>query len=41
MTFSLIFNIDEDVIQIYNNKDIKFFYKDLVNIALENYQSIN
>ena len=34
MAFSFVLGIDEDVIQIYNNKDIKLFYKDFVNIAL-------
>ena len=32
-----IFSIDEDIIQIYNNKDIKFFYYNFVNITLKVY----
>ncbi len=35
MAFFLIFDIDENVIQIYNNEDIKLFYQNLVDIALE------
>ena len=41
MAFFFIFDIDEDIIQIYNNKNIKLFRKNLINIALENCQSDN
>ena len=39
VVFFLVFGVDEDIIQIHNNKDIKFFRKDLIDIALEGYQS--
>ena len=35
VAFSFIFGIDKDIIQIYNNEDIKFFYKNLIDVALE------
>ena len=35
MTLSFVLDIDENIIQIHNNKDIKFFYKDFINIVLE------
>ena len=41
MTFFFVFDIDENVIQIYNDKNIKLFCKDLNNIALEGCQSIS
>ena len=31
----LILGVDEDIIQIYNNKNIKFFSQDLIDITLE------
>lgn len=40
MYLTQIFNIDEDVIYIYNDKNDKFFSKDLINIALKTDQSI-
>ena len=40
MTPSLIFSVDENIIQTYNNKDIKLFYQDLIDISLEAGQSI-
>ena len=40
MTLTLILNVDENVIQIYDNEDIKLFCQDLVDIALEAGQSI-
>ena len=40
MAFFLIFDIDKNIIQIYNDEDIKFLYKNPVNIALEYCQSI-
>lgn len=36
-----IFSIDENVVQIYNNKNRKLFYDDLVYIALERDQYIS
>ena len=35
MTISITINIHENVIQIHNNKDVKFLSKNLVNISLE------
>ena len=35
MLFSLVFNIDKDVITIYYHKNVKFFCQNLVNIALK------
>ncbi len=35
-----VFSIDQDVIQIYYNKDIKFFNKDLVDVILKTGQYI-
>ena len=35
MFFSLGFGIDEDVIKIYYYENVKLFYKNLVNVALE------
>ena len=40
MAFALIFGVDEDIIQIYTDKDIEFFRKNLINVALEYYQSV-
>ena len=40
VAFSFIFGVNEDIIQIYNDKNIKFFHKDFINIALE-YCQIN
>ena len=40
VAFSLVFGIDEDIIQIYNDKDIEFFYKDLMDVALECCRSV-
>ena len=40
VTIFFVLTIDKDIIKIHNNKDIKLFYKDLVNIALEGCQSI-
>ena len=31
----LILSIDEDVIQINNDEDIKFLYQDLINVTLD------
>ena len=38
--FVPVFDIDQNIIQIYNNKNIKFFYKNLVNISLKRSQHI-
>ena len=35
VTLTSIFGINQDVIEVYNNKNIKFFRQDFVNIALE------
>ena len=35
VSISVIIGIDEDVVQIYDNKDIKLFSKNLVDVSLE------
>ena len=40
MAFTLIFGIDKNIIPRYNDKNIKFFWKNLIDIALENCQNI-
>ena len=40
VTLTLILSVDEDVIQIHNNKNIKLLCQDLVDIALEAGQSV-
>ena len=40
VTLTLILSVDEDVIQIHYNKDIKLFCQDLVDIALEAGRSV-
>ena len=35
VAFFFVFGVDKDIIQIHNNKDIKRFRKDLIDIALE------
>lgn len=35
MRLAKVFDIDQDVIQIYNNQDIKLFDRDLFAIALK------
>ena len=35
MTLSSVFDVNQNVIKVYNNKNIKFFYQDFVDIALE------
>ena len=40
MAFSFVLNVNEDIIQIHNNQDIKFFLKNHIDIALKCYQSI-
>ena len=41
VVFSLVFSVDEDIIQIHNDKDMKFFCKNFINVALEYCQSIS
>ena len=36
MELAKIFSINQKIIQIYNNKDIKLFDKDFINIILKN-----
>ena len=40
VAFSLVFSVDENIIQIHNDKDIKFFRKDLIDVALECCRSV-
>ena len=40
MAFALIFGVDEDIIQIHNDKDIKLFRENLIDIALKCCQSV-
>ena len=35
VSLTWVFRIDDDVIKVNNDKDIKFLSQDLVNIALE------
>ena len=35
-----VFNIDQDIIQVYDNKDIKFFRQYLINVSLEDGRGI-
>ena len=35
MAICIIISVDEDIVQIQNNKDIKLFSKDFINIFLE------
>ena len=35
VAFSFVFGVDKVIIQIHNDKDIKFFCKDLIDIALK------
>ncbi len=35
MWLARVFGIDQDVIQLHHNKDIKLFSKDLVDVALK------
>ena len=39
-TLILILNVDKNVIQIHNDKDIELFCQDLVDITLEAGQSV-
>ena len=40
MAFSLVFGVNGDIIQIHNDKDIEFFRKDFIDVALKYYWSI-
>ena len=40
VVFSFVFGVDEDIIQIYNDKDIELFYKNLIDITLEYCRSV-
>ena len=40
MTFALVVSVNEDVIQVYDNKNIKLLGQDLINIPLEARRSI-
>ena len=40
MRLSGVFNIDQDIIKIYNDKDILFFSWYLINISLKSSQDI-
>ena len=40
VAFALIFGVDEDIIQIHNDKDIELFREDLIDVALECYWSV-
>ena len=35
MLFAFVFNVDEDIIEIYYYKNVKLFCQDLVDTALE------
>ena len=35
VTISVIISVDQNVIQIYNDEDVKFLNKDLVDVSLE------
>ena len=41
MAFSIVFDLDEDIIQIYNDKDIKLFCRNFFDIVLEDCRSIS
>ena len=41
VVFFPIFIVNKDIIQIKNNKDIKFFCKDFIDVILEYYWSVN
>ena len=40
MNLVWIFNINKNIIQINNDKDVKFFSQDFINIILKAYQNI-
>ena len=35
MFFSFIFDIDENVIEVYYHKDVKLFYQNLIDVVLK------
>ena len=35
MLFTLVFSVDEDIIEVYYHKNVELFCQDLVDIALE------
>ena len=35
LSISIIISVDEDVIQIHDNEDVKFLNKDFVDVSLE------
>ena len=37
MTIFIMINADKSIVQIHNNKDVKLFSKDLINISLKAY----
>ncbi len=41
MLFFFVFDVDEDIIKIYYNKNVKLFYQDLVDVALESGRCIS
>ena len=40
MTLAYIFNINQNIFKVYNSKNIKFFYKDLIVIGLKSGSNI-
>ena len=40
LAFAFIFGLDEDIIQIHNDEDIKLFREDFIDVALECYRSV-
>ena len=40
VVFAFVFSVDQDIIQIHNNEDIKLFRKNFIDIALEYCQNI-
>ena len=40
LTLALVLGIDEDVIQVHDNEDIKLFCQDLIDITLEAGRSV-
>ena len=41
MLFAFAFDVDEDVIEVYYHKNVKFFCQNLINIALKRGQCID
>ena len=40
VVFSLVFGVDEDIIQIHNDKNIEFFREDFIDIAMKCCRSV-